>query len=222
MRDNPKFIPVLNFLRGIASLGVCAIHIHYACGLTKYHLFSKIVTMGQQGVPIFFVISGFVIPYSLYNSKYELKDFFKYILKRSLRIDPPYLISILLCFILWQIGNKFNISEFILHFFYLIPFSKYEWYNGVYWTLGIEFQYYILIGLAFKFLKDGNVKVVIIVLLLLSIIGYNIPTGLLFNKKNDAYITMHLHYFCMGIVVFLFKIDRLKLRDTHFIPMSFS
>ena len=217
MRDNIKFIPILNFLRGTASLGVCAVHIHYTVGLYKYPLFSRIVTNGQQGVAMFFVISGFIIPYSLYNSKYELKYFFSYILKRSLRIDPPYFVSILLCFMVWRLGSRFNMLCFISHFFYLIPFSQYQWYNSVYWTLGIEFQYYLFIGLTFGFLKSGNIKVLILILMFLSMVGYFIPIGFFFNKKNDNYLTMNLHYFCMGIIVFLHFIKRLRLIQTHFI-----
>lgn len=215
MQGNGKFIPILNFLRGIASFGVCAVHIHYAMGLYRYPLFSKIIKWGQQGPAIFFVISGFIIPYSLYNSNYELKNFFKYILKRSLRIDPPYLFSILLCFLAWKLASDFHLLEFFLHFFYLIPFSKYDWYNGVYWTLGIEFQYYIIIGLTFSFLQKSNIRFLIPALLFLSMVGYFIPIGSLFNKKDDFYITMHFHDFCMGIIVFLYKAERLTLKNTH-------
>jgi len=41
-----------------------------------------------------FVISGFVIPWSLYRSQYVLRDYPKFLLKRNVRLYPPYLASI--------------------------------------------------------------------------------------------------------------------------------
>ncbi|MHB8208815.1 acyltransferase family protein [Mucilaginibacter sp.] len=45
---------------------------------------------------IFFVISGFVIPYSLFKANYELKHYFKFLYKRVLRLHPPYLAALLI------------------------------------------------------------------------------------------------------------------------------
>src|ERR1035441_2897196 len=46
---------------------------------------------GWLGVEIFFVISGFIIPYSLYKAGYRVSDFTRFLLKRIARLDPPYL-----------------------------------------------------------------------------------------------------------------------------------
>jgi peptidoglycan/LPS O-acetylase OafA/YrhL len=125
-------------------------HMQYTAGLDKLHI-GKVLHYGQQGVAVFFVISGFIIPYSLWNSNYERKNFFKYIFKRLVRIDPPYLMVLLICLLFGSIYNlyQFDFLKVIFHLAYLIPFSNYDWYQSVFWTLGLEFQFYILIGLLF-------------------------------------------------------------------------
>lgn len=213
------FVPVLSLLRGIASLGVCGIHINYGLSLTQYHTFSKLIGFGQLGVQIFFVISGFVIPYSLYNAQYKLSNFFEFIIKRSCRIDPPYLISIFLGvgLSLFSVFHNIGFVEFLLHCIYLIPFSHYTWYNGVFWTLGIEFQYYLLMGLVFTFISNGNSFVVCFFLCLICYLGHRIEIGYFFGKKDDFFIFNHIHYFVLGILVYLYKIDRIKLLNVHLI-----
>lgn len=203
------YVKIINFLRAIASLGVCAIHISYGTGLYKIKLADRFISFGQQGVPIFFVISGFIIPYSLWNSNYETKDFFRYLFKRALRIDPPYLVVILICILTG--GCAFDWVKLILHVGYLIPFFKsQQWYQGVFWTLGIEFQYYVIIGLGFRFIKTNNNYLLLLILLLLPITSYflpsNIPTG---------FIIKHLHYFCFGIVCCLYLKGKINFIQAH-------
>lgn len=49
---------------------------------------------GYTGVYISFVISGFIIPYSLHRGGYTLRNFGRFLIKRGIRLYPPYLISI--------------------------------------------------------------------------------------------------------------------------------
>jgi peptidoglycan/LPS O-acetylase OafA/YrhL len=207
VENNKDYIHSITFLRAIASLGVCAVHLHYATPLFRMPA-GKIISYGMHGVSVFFVISGFVIPYSLWNSRYTTKNFFSYILKRSLRIDPPYIATIFLCLIIGAIFNtfEFNFFKFLLHLFYLIPFTDHTWYQGVFWTLGIEFQFYVIIGLLFPFLLFRNANVVVLFLLIIGATGY-----LLTFKNENAFIFKHIHFFCMGILVVLFKKQRISL-----------
>ena len=212
--DNSKnnYVPVLNILRAVACLGVLAVHLGYATGLAEYR-YGRLLVSGQLGVAIFFVISGFVIPYSLWNSDYHIRNFFSFIWKRSVRIDPPYFVVIFLtlCSLnYFSTVNSINIYQLLLHISYLIPFSSYAWYQNIFWTLGIEFQFYLLIGLTFHFIKTSNIKVVWLVLLLTGITGHYL------NVMNDSnFIFQYLHYFCMGILITLNKKKRLSLIKAH-------
>ena len=49
-----------------------------------------------MGVTAFFVISGFVLPLSLSSNGYRLSDAPVFLLKRAVRLEPPYLATILL------------------------------------------------------------------------------------------------------------------------------
>jgi len=47
-------------------------------------------------------------------------------------------------------------AQFLAHLFYIIPFTKYTFYNHVFWTLCIEFQFYVLIGVLY-FVFESNI-----------------------------------------------------------------
>src|SRR5689334_14543570 len=90
-------ISTVDSLRGIASLAVCWFHLTNGnpSFLTGGPLKSS-GTYGWLGVEMFFVISGFVIPYSLHKAGYDLKSFGTFVAKRIIRLDPPYLVSIVI------------------------------------------------------------------------------------------------------------------------------
>ncbi len=154
-------IPAIDLLRGIASVMVC--YFHLARGNPRFlsgtSLIKQSASWGWSGVEIFFIISGFVIPYSMFVKKYQLKDIGIFLKKRLIRIEPPYLVSIVLVLILNYLstlltsyrGLPFTINwpDVLSHIAYLNIFTHQNWLQDVYWTLAIEFQYYLLISLAF-------------------------------------------------------------------------
>jgi len=151
---------------------------HFGSNLISYPRLSLFFNFGQTGVFVFFLISGFIIVYSLIQSNYKSSQFFTFLLKRSIRIDPAYYIAILLTIALFKILSyipSFNGSaiafvpgQFIAHILYVIPFTKYPFYMHVFWTLCVEFQFYLLIGVIY-FLSDSPLyKFIFLVLFSLS------------------------------------------------------
>ena len=146
----------------MAALGV--VLYHYSASLPVNPTLKSIFDFGQTGVHVFFLISGFIIVYSLLKEKYKLNQFFTFLIKRSVRIDPPYYVAVLLSFLLlWYLSvisplkeSRFPFipQQFLAHLFYIVPFTKYHFYSGVFWTLCIEFQFYLLIGLLY-FLSEN-------------------------------------------------------------------
>ena len=57
---------------------------------------SNLAQFGDKGVQVFFILSGFVIPYSL--CRRSLSDFSppRFLLRRMTRIHPPYLLAVVL------------------------------------------------------------------------------------------------------------------------------
>lgn len=162
MSTGSKIVSI-QYLRGLAALGV-----------VLCHYYSSIFSFGQSGVLVFFLISGFIIVYSLIKSEYKPSQFFKFLLKRSIRIDPSYFVTILVTITLFKIlsyipsyrGQRtdFIPGQFIAHIFYIVPFTKYPFYNPVFWTLCVEFQFYLIIGLIYFLSSSDIYKTIFLVL----------------------------------------------------------
>lgn len=162
MVNQKQFIPGIQLLRGIAALAV--VFCHYGSSINNFKLLSSFFNYGKLGIYIFFLISGYIIVYSLEASNYKPRYFFKFILKRSVRIDPLYIITIILTLLsFWLLSLlpsykgfaiPFIPSQFLAHVFYLIPFSNWGFYSSVFWTLCVEFQFYLLIVI-FYFINDS-------------------------------------------------------------------
>ncbi|TSD65882.1 acyltransferase [Inquilinus sp. KBS0705] len=174
----------------MAALGV--VLCHYCQALNISATLKNIFTFGQTGVYVFFLVSGFIIIYSLINSGYKTNMFFTFLLKRSLRIDPAYYITLIITLLFFKYlatispvkTASFNFIplQFLAHVTYVLPFTKYPFYAHVFWTLCVEFQFYLIIG-SLYFLS-GNFIFKTIFLLLFSLLGFaNWPNGyyLVFN-----------------------------------------
>jgi peptidoglycan/LPS O-acetylase OafA/YrhL len=159
----PQRFATIQTLRGIASLAVCWYHLVTSGGLERGVL-ALTAHYGVLGVQLFFVISGFVLPYSLWAGGYRVSDYSKFILKRLARLEPPYLISVafsalatyIVAHYYYHKDSTLEAFPLLLHLGYLNAFWNYDWVNPVYWTLAIEFQYYLVIGLAFAWVRSEN------------------------------------------------------------------
>lgn len=185
---------------------------HYGSGLKTHTNFASVLNYGKFGVHVFFLISGYVIILSLLNHNYHPKDFFRFLLKRSARIEVVYIVTILLTLLSFWIFRLFPFyqgevlpfipGQFLAHIFYLIPFTKWEYYNSVFWTLGIEFQFYLLIGCLY-FIRN-NMWFRVSFLILFSLTAF-IPF------KNSAYLlTTYAPIFALGIAAMHFQQSKSK------------
>ncbi len=148
-------IGVIHKLRGVAALMVFLFHLFF---LTN-GFFGSINTFfwGKYGIHVFFVISGFVITYSLSLAKYNLSKWPTFILKRLARLEPPYLVVLILTFGYLTIqamakganADTPTVGQLFLHVGYLVPFVKVKWLSIVFWSLAVEFQFYLLVSLLY-------------------------------------------------------------------------
>lgn len=176
-------IGVIDYLRGLASLAVAWFH------LTNGYAPDSIVRLsgayGWAGVDCFFVISGFVIPYFLMKGVdgYTIKHFPRFMGKRLLRLEPTYLVSIVLVIVLAYLSAlapgfrgddpNFSSGQVLSHLLYLTPVFDQDWIQPVYWTLAYEFVFYIAIGLIFPFIagERSTLRLLILTAVLWGVIG---------------------------------------------------
>lgn len=211
----PSTIYGLSWMRGIASLLVCLFHVKkYIWEGSSPSLLTDFFGYGDFGVIMFFVISGFVIPYSMYQKNYTFDKFFRFLAKRTVRIEPPYVLFVLLWLTWSWYCNKYiwhgtptfmNVKQFFLNITYLAPFFHVKWINIVFWTLAIEFQFYILTGLLYPLMMKGRWHKYLVYLPILAI-GFIIP---------DEYLTIFHNYiyFIIGFQTFLYFTKNIKLSE---------
>lgn len=199
-------IPVINCLRGIAATMVCFFHF---VNMTKGYVETKAITdlfyFGKTGVHVFFVISGVVIPLSMIRAGYTFGNWGKFMLKRLARLEPPYLASLILAILYFKVRTLVATSsdvdmmpparDLLLHIGYLIPFFDGDWALDVYWTLSVEFQYYLILSILFPFVMQGKAaaRYCFYALFLIS------P----FFFGNEGFFPQNAPLFLMGIVYVL-------------------
>jgi peptidoglycan/LPS O-acetylase OafA/YrhL len=204
MSNSPPRIGVINALRGFAALAVA--WGHFSAGQGKYLGMSG--KYGYLGVDIFFVISGFVIPWSLYRSRYGLRDYPRFLLKRNVRLYPPYLASIAISilatnFVLVPLFHIPHMSvtgrDLLLHFAYLNDLAHVPWVNVAYWTLAVEFQWYLLIGLVTPLLGSSR--------RLPRFLATSAMMLAYFSFYNDRLVFHYLPVFLIGVFVFQYRTE---------------
>ena len=157
--NNKPTIDALDGIRAFACLSVISYHLNYFThrifDLTPIlgQLGNSIVLSGYSGVTLFFVLSGFLLfmPYAKYllfdQPRPSTRTFYW---RRFLRIIPSYYLALVL---ITTILNPDYLRP--NHFWRLLLFplflmdspATYQQINGPFWTLAIEWQYYLLLPL---------------------------------------------------------------------------
>ncbi|WP_457675616.1 acyltransferase family protein [Thiolapillus sp.] len=156
------YLDGLTGLRGLAALWVALWHLWGFAGRPSYGLdlagvhvdLTPLVRTGWAGVDVFFVLSGFVLGLAFCQAwlgnrpPLRLGDYFR---RRLLRVLPAYYAQIfLLVLILALTGSQLPSFGAILSQLLMVhnilgsPDSQ---LNPVYWTLPVEFDFYLLLPL---------------------------------------------------------------------------
>ncbi|MCE7043641.1 acyltransferase [Dyadobacter sp. CY312] len=210
-----KHLYSLDYLRGFAAISVCLFHFTDKLDyLPSTDIFKNIFSWGHYGVEIFFIISGLVIPYSMEKGKYTLSKIGIFFKKRIIRIEPPFLISILLALALNYAttlspvynGKPFDIDYLQLsyHIGYLNAFMGKDWLNPVCWTLAIEFQYYILIALLFPLFSNKRLLVCVASLIIFNALSLIFTRNFVFNFAI---------FFTVGILLYRYLVNKLNILE---------
>ncbi|CAA6819859.1 MAG: Unknown protein [uncultured Sulfurovum sp.] len=168
----------IDILRGLAVSVVVLYHFYALFDLHGHSTYPLAYTLGQLGVPLFFVISGYLIYRSIDYSVHTQGTFSglkQYTLHRLFRILPAYYVNLFIVFIIayffsnymntWSEG--FILKQILSH----LTFTSYFIYqtsgvgvNGAYWTLSIEMLWYILAPLMLFFIKKERYFILLFLL----------------------------------------------------------
>ncbi|OQP44715.1 hypothetical protein A4H97_10150 [Niastella yeongjuensis] len=210
-----KSIPVINGLRGLAASMVCIFHFVVPAGYIHNTEVRDFFDYGKLGVYIFFVISGVVIPLSMIRNAYGYRNWGTFMMKRTVRLEPPYLATIVLALIYFQVRKlaptsvalevPLSLKNVLLHLGYLVPFFNGEWILKHFWTLGVEFQYYLILSLLLPFVSGGNK--------IYRYCFYLIFLGAPFLLSTYLFIPVYAPVFLVGILYALWKTDLIESRE---------
>lgn len=203
---------LVDALRGIAAMSVVIFHLaegHHVDQLMRSAplWLVALVAHGNLGVAIFFVLSGFVIAHSLYGRNVTLSLAGRFMLRRSLRLDPPYWVTIVLTiafgflsahFVIGKVPPALTVPQLIAHFFYLQDILRFPAISAVFWTLCLEVQFYLI----YVLLLVAGGRDPRIMLVSAAIVSLAWPTGLVSADPWPGLFLPLWHCFLLGSVVY--------------------
>lgn len=251
-------ILILDGFRALAIISVIFFHFfsrwippRNSVSLYPYDNAYDFFSLGYLGVQFFFIISGFVIFFTLDNTK----DFGSFWKKRLIRLIPSILFASVITFTIFKIfDNQFlfptshEIKNFIPSVSFISPIllndifkgMDFNYINGSYWSLWPEIQFYIFSSLIFYFKKENflvNFLLISIAIILGNFIlssfqskiihlGFLSPTFFQSYKvwiNNQINLIIYLPFFSIGVLFYLlFKNNNLKLSTPTFIKICFA
>lgn len=242
-----KRIKMLDSFRFLAIISV--IFFHYTYSWTLPHsdhnlypygnFYGSTFKYGYLGVEFFFIISGFVISYTLENTA-GAGAFLK---NRFIRLFPPIVcwsVVTYLTFLLLDSNNVFPNAHKLKNLLFSLTFInpeigtavfkyRFDWLNGSYWSLWVEVQFYFLAAILFYLSKKTFLRNMLALSLLLFLFNFipehflqpihinQVPAtmvGFFYNARyvNSLFnLTHYICFFAAGVVFHhLFKGGRLN------------
>ncbi len=219
MTTSGGFIPEIDGLRFVAIFAVVLFHL--AAGLavkapSSYArpddgLVATVAWHGFHGVELFFVISGFILalPFAAHflkgRDRVELDQYF---LRRVTRLEPPYLLAMVLLFVLHVTVKGRSFHELFPHLcaslFYLhnLIYGSESTVNNIAWSLEVEIQFYLLVPLlSLLFAIRGCAARRAI---MTALISASLLLGFFFIEPGQrAYLSIlrFLHFFLIGFLL---------------------
>ena len=146
----------IQYLRFLGAILVLCYHI-YALNYRYYPDINLpyIFSIGNFGVDIFFVISGYIMALISTNSQPGFKTTCRFLLKRARRIYPIYWLYTLIVLAIYAVypnlvNSSYAETPSLFRSFFLLPSDTNPWLN-VGWTLIYEVYFYLLIALLMFF-----------------------------------------------------------------------
>lgn len=146
-----RFFPALHSLRGLAALWVVVFHTWFFSGERELVAgLDNFFKVGWLGVHLFYALSAFLLTGHLLKT--NNRRYGRFFTRRFLRIFPAYWVqlALLVAFGAWfgldTAAARLYWPEHLFMYFHLPPRLA-QPMNGVWWTLPVEFLFYLLLPL---------------------------------------------------------------------------
>ena len=214
-----RWVPEIDGLRFFAIFSVLIFHLGGEVEQRSGHIlpleprFSwlwRLMGNGDRGVALFFVISGMILamPFArqflLGGRPVSLRKFY---LRRLTRLEPPYLLAMLICAVLilvYQHGAHpgfFSEAAATMVYQHTLIYGTPSPLDMVTWSLEVEIQFYILAPLFMQLFRIRSaVPRRSIMLLLIAVLSV---AGIPFHTYPRFYMSLlyYLQYFLTGLLV---------------------
>ena len=141
-------IVALDIIRFFAAISVVLYHFVSRPESDAYPLLSEITKFGYLGVPLFFMISGYVIALSANN-----RTAIQFGISRFVRLYPALwagvIFTVLVSYVLT--GHSYTLLQVLANFTLLNEYLGFADVDGVYWTLKAELKFYACVFLLILF-----------------------------------------------------------------------
>lgn len=257
LSKNIKYLVGVDHIRGMAALLVLLYHstsligadiAHDATfyvaqidyGYTQWNIFKSLISEGSFGVALFMTLSGFIFAFGLYKKEVKLQGFFR---NRLVRIYPLYIFLIFLSIYLYPSLQSNPLESIVLSIF---PFFNLSTEMsaiittgviasaGMFWTIAVECQFYLVFPFLMKFLNEHKFKLlwgIILLFTVLRLFAYlsgdvnmsSFGYYSIFGRMDEFLIGMMAAYFFIRKKKFLRRSPRmhLALSTTSLILMLF-
>jgi peptidoglycan/LPS O-acetylase OafA/YrhL len=202
----PRRLEALDLLRLAAALLVVVYHYTFH-GPGAYHLtwFSvpaavPVTKYFYLGVPLFFVVSGFVIAYSA-----EGRPLQRFAIARFARIYPGFLFCMTLTFLVILLLGKPSLQvawqQWFANLFVGAPLLRQPYVDSVYWSIVIEIVFYGWVAVAIALgVFDRRLPELVVAWLALSMTNeLMLESGVL----RRVLITNYSGFFAAGLMIYL-------------------
>jgi peptidoglycan/LPS O-acetylase OafA/YrhL len=187
-----------------------------AAGIVTHHVAGAFITENSiipiifryslvYSVNIFFIISGYAISESLKSYNPSTFNSISYIVRRSIRLDAPYWLMLLVYFTLETLlkQRNYGLVDLLGNGIYLQRIFGFQQILGVAWTLCIEVQFYLLMLLIASFKRGITQLASMYAILIAGTITMKYSIGW-FSDGNI--VLQYFPWFIVGIIASWHKV----------------
>jgi peptidoglycan/LPS O-acetylase OafA/YrhL len=215
----PQRFANIDGLRAIAALGVMIEHLFgdllrqtppnagpiNAMGDALVHS----VSLGRFGVALFFLISGFVVPFSIGGDR-PLAHF---AISRLFRLYPAFWLALaVLATMAWLAGAPPSMATVLANMTMAPVLFGRSWLSPIHWTLFIELAFYVLVALLFsvgRLRHVGALSVLSLALVAATVLPVQLRIHGVVNLPVQ-YLGMHLSFLFLGLLLRLWLVERVQ------------